>query len=650
MPIENSVTVPQQAKELETVTVTTGAGLVHRQVVVIGDQDDPDERLTILDGAVSVRPVGVTPVSIEILPTGIATTALQTAGNDLLNSIDQKLDGLEVNTGLLQGLTDSQLRATPVPVSLAGAATAALQTAGNASLASLDSKNPALVSGRVPTDGSGVTQPVSVASLPLPTGAATAAKQPAIGTAGTASADVLSVQGVAGGTAIPVSFTRLTSASDSVTTVPSGTQTVGGTVTANVGTTGGLGLDSTLNTLLKPASTLAAVTTLGSITGAITLPTGAATAAAQTTGNASLASIDAKNPALVGGRIPVDGSGVTQPVSGTITANIGTTGGLGLDSTLNTLLKPASVLAGLTTLGSITGPVALPTGAATAAAQTSMLTSLQSMDTKLPTVGQKTASSSQPVTMATDQPPIVIKEYGYAVAQGLIAGSASRSIRGYNQATSTTNEPIWAQSGTTYPAVIAAQQLTISSASLLDVATTGTGARTVLVTYVRFSDFVEVSAVFNLNGLTAVTITTDGYAINDVRVLTAGTTGSNQGVLYVGYGALTLGIPATILSTIPAGKNNAQQAIYTVPAAKSLMLTSYRVTPSVLTIVQLRTRSTPTAIQVVEFDIPLSTSIPFDSPIPATPFTAGMQLQFWAATTAGSGYIGLIVSGELRSV
>lgn len=49
-------------------------------------------------------------------------------------------------------------------------------------------------------DGSAVTQPVSAASLPLPTGAATAAKQPALGTAGTASSDVISVQGIASGT------------------------------------------------------------------------------------------------------------------------------------------------------------------------------------------------------------------------------------------------------------------------------------------------------------------------------------------------------------------------------------------------------------------------------------------------------------------
>lgn len=41
-----------------------------------------------------------------------------------------------------------------------------------------------------------------------------------------------------------------------------------------------------------------------------------ATAANQVTGNGSTSSIDGKTPSLVSGRTPVDGSGVTQPVSG----------------------------------------------------------------------------------------------------------------------------------------------------------------------------------------------------------------------------------------------------------------------------------------------------------------------------------------------
>lgn len=47
---------------------------------------------------------------------------------------------------------------------------------------------------------------------------------------------------------------------------------------------------------------------------------GDASAANQVTGNNSLSSIDSKTPALVSGRQPVDGSGVIQPVSGTVNA------------------------------------------------------------------------------------------------------------------------------------------------------------------------------------------------------------------------------------------------------------------------------------------------------------------------------------------
>jgi hypothetical protein len=60
-------------------------------------------------------------------------------------------------------------------------------------------------------------------TVSLPTGAATAAKQPALGTAGVASADVLTVQGIASMTALKVDGSGVT-------------QPVSGTVTANAGT------------------------------------------------------------------------------------------------------------------------------------------------------------------------------------------------------------------------------------------------------------------------------------------------------------------------------------------------------------------------------------------------------------------------------
>jgi hypothetical protein len=118
--------------------------------------------------------------------------------------------------------------ATTQPVSAAslplptGAATAAKQpalgTAGSASADVISVQGEASMTA-LKTDGSGVTQPVSAASLPLPTGASTAAKHPALGTAGSASADVISVQGVASMTALKVDGSGVT-------------QPVSGTVTA----------------------------------------------------------------------------------------------------------------------------------------------------------------------------------------------------------------------------------------------------------------------------------------------------------------------------------------------------------------------------------------------------------------------------------
>lgn len=73
---------------------------------------------------------------------------------------------------------------------------------------------------------SGTALPISAASLPLPTGAATSAKQPALGTAGSASTDVLTVQGIAGGTTLPVSGTVTASQGGAPWTV-TGTGTAG---------------------------------------------------------------------------------------------------------------------------------------------------------------------------------------------------------------------------------------------------------------------------------------------------------------------------------------------------------------------------------------------------------------------------------------
>lgn len=156
----NFVAVPAQSKSLDTNTVTTAAGVVHRQVVSLASSDTTGTYLGFNSDSAKVY---LTNASLP-LPTGASTSALQTAGNSILSSIDSKITA--VNTGAV--VVSSSVLPT-------GASTAANQTTGNSSLSSIDTKTPALVTGRVPVDGSAVTQPISAASLPLPAGAATQA-------------------------------------------------------------------------------------------------------------------------------------------------------------------------------------------------------------------------------------------------------------------------------------------------------------------------------------------------------------------------------------------------------------------------------------------------------------------------------------------
>jgi hypothetical protein len=180
------------------------------------------------------------------------------------------------------GLTNAELRASPVPVSVSGVATAANQTTGNSSLSSIDGKLPVLVSGRLPVDGSGVTQPVS--------GTFWQATQPVSG-------PLTDVQLRA--TAVPVSgtfwqATQPISGSVSIT----GTAAVSGPLT-----------DTELRATAVPVSGTFWQATQPVSASALPLPTGAAT-------ETTLAAVNGKLPALDSGRLPVvlpaGGGGLTD--------------------------------------------------------------------------------------------------------------------------------------------------------------------------------------------------------------------------------------------------------------------------------------------------------------------------------------------------
>lgn len=223
-----------------------------------------------------------------------------------------------------------------------GASTSAKQDTGNASLASIDSKltNPL---------------PISASSLPLPSGAATAANQ------STANTSLSSIDGktpalgqALAAASVPVVLTAaqlstLTPLSSvSVSNFPA-TQPISGTVTVNpltnssivkaqVQDNSGNGITSTSNALdinIKSgsiantsfASTQSGTWNITNVSGTVSLPTGASTAAKQpalgTAGTASSDVITVQGIASMTA-LKVDGSATTQPVSGTVTANAGT--------------------------------------------------------------------------------------------------------------------------------------------------------------------------------------------------------------------------------------------------------------------------------------------------------------------------------------
>ena len=148
------------------------------------------------------------------------------------------------------------------PIPVAGVVTVSGSVAvTNAALTSIDGKITACNTGSV-----------VIASSALPSGAATAAKQPALGTAGTASADVISVQGVASMTPILVNGSGVTQP-----------------ISGNVGITGSVAVTGTFFQATQPVSGTVAVS------------------------NASIPVTDN------GGSLTVDGVfwQATQPVSGT---------------------------------------------------------------------------------------------------------------------------------------------------------------------------------------------------------------------------------------------------------------------------------------------------------------------------------------------
>lgn len=158
-------------------------------------------------------------------------------------------------------------------------------------------------------------------TVSLPTGAATAAKQPALGTAGTASADVITVQGIASMVALKVDGSAVTQPISAATLpLPSGaaTESTLSTINTKIPALGQAAMATSTPVVIASnqsgipvtdnggsltvdgAVTVSGTVAVNGISGTVSLPTGAATASNQGTMINYLQTMDADTSALAG--------------------------------------------------------------------------------------------------------------------------------------------------------------------------------------------------------------------------------------------------------------------------------------------------------------------------------------------------------------
>ena len=140
-------------------------------------------------------------------------------------------------------------------------------------------------------------------------------------------------------------------------------------------------------------------------------------------------------------------------------------------------------------------------------------------------------------------------------------------LSGYVTGHTSNVRDIWPISATTARINIpeSLRLMTISSSSVND-AITGTGARVVNISGLDFNGglFAEI---IQMDGRTGVTTLNAYTSILSIEVVETGVLGSNDGVVYVGSGTVSSGVPATPYCAMRASTGSAETLSFTVPVS-----------------------------------------------------------------------------------
>jgi hypothetical protein len=167
-----------------------------------------------------------------------------------------------------------------------------------------------------------------------------------------------------------------------------------------------------------------------------------------------------------------------------------------------------------------------------------------------------------------------LKDYNLEVLRGNIPGHSMVSMRGHD-VTVPNGGPFGLSAGfgvggyqfdqsalDTTPAAVA-----VASEDANDTGA-GTGARTVIISGLDSSGAAQ-TAIETLNGITEVTTSETWSAVMQVQVLTVGSGNANAGMIWVGTGSFTSGIPAVRMLSMQTGYNISLSGYYVVPAGKT---------------------------------------------------------------------------------
>lgn len=227
--------------------------------------------------------------------------------------------------------------------------------------------------------------------------------------------------------------------------------------------------------------------------------------------------------------------------------------------------------------------------------------------------------------------------YLYDIAEGNVINHDIEIKFGCNTSVGASLEDVWDGSAV-YSYLSAATVLKISSSSTDDDAG-GTGALTVQI-YGLDTNYDEINEIITLNGQTEVPTVNEYLRVFRIIVRSAGSGGSNAGIIYAGTGTVTNGVPANSYAQITIGRNQTLMALWTVPNSKTAYLVGINASTSSnkVTEVSLYVRPLNEVFQIKRVILLNQGSSNIDFPAPLA-LSAKSDITLLASASGGGGIV-----------